>query len=702
MPIGLQILLLSIPSLIILLMVFLSPNQKVGFIVRKIGNLKYFNHHLMIAIILFFIALTVRLTYFYLNFDLTDWAFSIKGVPFSDAIGWNSMAQKLSEGGRISYSWSAFRPFYPILLASLYTWFGDSFVLAKLLNITCGALTISFVYLIGERVFNKAIGLISCLALVFSPFYLHYTLLIMTETVGLFFFVLSVYFILISLERRQIGYFFIAGVFFSLSNLTRTLTLVAFPGYIFCIFYILRRERIGCRKAIFFAAIYVLGVVVSLAPWLIRQKIVHGIFTISSNSASAFYAATSPQLGKWKYKLLLEPGKKGVRGIKNEYDYFMKGAFENIKKNPTFYLRNISRNFFGYLNAVKLKKQLFHSFSILFILFLFLYNLFHLRGTREILLLVALLAGTLAIDWIFFRHIIFLAIISGMILSFAAIKNRYSLILINSLVFAGVGGAMFGMARSARLFLMVEWIFQLYYLFAILFIFQFLYHKAILRSGDSMGLQQIARFDIFAEDRALDSDLKIKRVIRVILLAILLFFLFSALRLIYLNYFEAHPRKTVISAPTSHQKWEIMAKIHSNSPNLVNLDKMSGMEELVFEKGKITQYVYRIPRMEGTDKRRVFFPRNYDRTILLLSKSKFVVFPDELPEHLINSEVVIVGRSNIDTKSIKWGSRSFIEGIAIIPWNSRANRLQVEDMLLAKNENHRRILERLKSVDKSK
>jgi 4-amino-4-deoxy-L-arabinose transferase-like glycosyltransferase len=647
-------------------------------------------------------ALVVRLVYYYLYSDLTDWAFSIKGVPFSDAIGWSKMARKISEGESLPYPWTAYRPFYSIFLASFYTWLGPSFTLAKLLKIVCSALTVSFVYLIGERVFNRVIGLISALVLAFSMPYLYYTLLLLTETVGLFFFVLSVYLIFVSLENKRMAYFFVAGVFFSLSNLTRTLTIVAFPGYIVCIFYLLTKQRAGLRKTTCLVAIFIFGVLISLAPWLIRQKIVHGIFSISTNSASGFYAATSPQLGKWKYKLLLEPGKKGVRGIKNKYDYFMKGAFENIKKNPTFYLRNISRNFFWYLNALQLKNQLFRSFSILFILFLFLYNLFHLRGTREILLLVALLAGILAIDWIFFRHIMFLAIISGMILSFAAIENRYSLILINSLVFAGVGGAIFGMGKSHRLFLMAEWIFQLYYLFAILFIFQFLYHKAILRSGDSMSLQQIARFDSFAEDRALDSDLKIKRVIRVILLAILLFFLFSALRLIYLNYFEAHPRKTVISAPTSHQKWEIMAKIHSNSPNLINLDKMSAMEELVFEKGKITQYVYRIPRMEGTDKRRVFFPRNYDRTILLLSKSKFVVFPDELPEHLINSEVVIVGRSNIDTKSIKWGSRSFIEGIAIIPWNSKANRLQVEDMLLAKNENHRRILERLKSVDKSK
>ena len=79
-----------------------------------------FNNDFFIALIILSISLVIRLFYYYSHLDLSNFL-SIVGVPFCDARHWNEVAISISQGrGFVNPN----RPFYPILLAIFYTWFG--------------------------------------------------------------------------------------------------------------------------------------------------------------------------------------------------------------------------------------------------------------------------------------------------------------------------------------------------------------------------------------------------------------------------------------------------------------------------------------------------------------------------------------------------------------------------------------------------
>ena len=94
---------------------------------------------------------------------------------------------------------------------------------------------------------------------------------------------------------------FASGAFLACSNLARPLTLFAFP---ICVAIIAAnswlRESRRWKMAVLHSSAFALGTVVFLAPWVIRQRVVHGIWTISCNSSSALFAASTPEFGVWR------------------------------------------------------------------------------------------------------------------------------------------------------------------------------------------------------------------------------------------------------------------------------------------------------------------------------------------------------------------------------------------------------------------
>ena len=76
--------------------------------------------------------------------------FSIFGVPFSDAAGWDALALEVSEGRGFSGWYSMYRPFYSLCLALIYTWTGHSVSAAQVFNTALGVFTAPLIYLLGR------------------------------------------------------------------------------------------------------------------------------------------------------------------------------------------------------------------------------------------------------------------------------------------------------------------------------------------------------------------------------------------------------------------------------------------------------------------------------------------------------------------------------------------------------------------------
>ena len=672
------------------------------------------NNPAVIAVLLFFATLAYRLFFYYFNQDLSFGIVSVTGTPFSDAQDWNDGAITIAQGNGLTGVAAGRRPFYPVLLACFYTWFGPSFMLAKMINILAGSLTVSFIYLIGEKVFNRFMGIFAASLIILSPLQMNYSLTLMTESTGFLFFAASVFFIFMGLDKKNNLYLFAGGVFFILSNLTRTLTILAFPGYLVCIFYILQRDKTAFKKIFLALLFFTLGVTISLAPWLVRQKIVHGIYAVSENTAEAFYAATSPKYKTWSGLVDKETRVKGITSIKDKYKYYQKASRENLKKYPLFFIKNSSKTFLKYINGLNIKGKIFNNILTLFILILFISHFLKIHKKKEKILLMCLFAAVLVIQRLMPANTGYIITISGIILSFIAINNKYSTILAAGLIFTGIGFAIMGGGPQQRIFLLINWSFQLFYFFTFVFILQFMTHKIILKNND-LSLNSIMCFNIspqFPKDSSQpDIELMIKKISWAIAVFVMIFFFISSVKLIYLNYFKHKSIQTDSYDISFQEKQEILAQINRLIPGIFSKNELDNQKaftvsldfnkdamnngKILIKKGKSSIYKYFIPKDKNIPHwSRLFYYRPYNRTILYIKDTGYFLFPEQLTDDFLKKEFIFVGRQNIDTRHIYQG-RVIIEGIAMIPVDPETNHLQTNNILIAKDIHHLKYLQHL-------
>ena len=299
-----------------------------------------------LALALFAVALAARLGFLWLHPDYTDEQMSIRGTPYSDARDWLGMAKSTAEGRGVDSTYPGMRALYPMFLANFYTWFGNSVPLAKGLHALIGAASTAVIFLLLRRAMPLWPAIAAALFFALDPRQVTQAGRLMTEPFGLLLIMLSAWCLIIGGERRRPALLFAAGAFFACSNLARPLTLFAFPIFIAIIgANALLRESRCWRAATLHCTAFALGTAMCLAPWVIRERSVHGIWGISCNSSSALFAASTPEFGVWASPVEDLPRIAGVPyKVKARYEYFQERFRENLKKYPGFYASNIARS----------------------------------------------------------------------------------------------------------------------------------------------------------------------------------------------------------------------------------------------------------------------------------------------------------------------------------------------------------------------
>lgn len=623
------------------------------------------NNRRSTAFVLFSAALLVRLFYYYFHTDMTFGMVSVLGIPFSDAANWNDLALDISQGFGMRGPWTADRPFYPLLLACFYTWTGESFFVAKMINVILSSLAVPFAYLIGEKVFTRSVGLITACYLVFNHHHLNYMLTLMSETTGFTFLVMSIYFLITGLEQKGKMYLVSSGVLFGVSNLARTMTLLAFPGYIVCMVHILKREKIPYKRIASYIAIFALGAFIVIAPWLIRQKVVHGIVSISHKTAVVLYSATSPKHGFWDGSVGRETeiDKTHVKSIAELNRYYMEKVKENLIKYPQFFINNFFSSFYKYWMFLSDKVDILQLGRIPY--------LYHVR-------------------------ISLLIVLAGMGLSVIAVKNRYPLILANTLVFTGVAVGMVGGGHFLdRPSLMIDWLFLYFYIFFFVRILQYFYYK---KTGHAFS---------FAEGRSYSPNW-LNKIYRTAFVIAVIFLSISGVKLLYL-YYVTHPDAPVFRQIPVKGKQDILAEVKNRLPEAYDEGEFSiedafvepvdftrdmiNHRRLVVRSGRVSRYAYNIKKDISIQhwSRLFFSARPYDRTVLYVHNVGFVVFPEKIPEGFIGRDVIIAGRLNVDEHQVFQG-RVIVEGIAMIPVDGKSGDLDMDRILLADNDMHKKSL----------
>jgi 4-amino-4-deoxy-L-arabinose transferase-like glycosyltransferase len=186
-------------------------------------------------------------------------------------------------GGNGIYSQS---PLYPYFLALIYSLFGHSFVMARIFQMIMGAGTCVLLYLIGNRIFNRTVGVISGTICSLYGVLIFYEGELLRVTVLVFLTVLLVFSITRLSKSKKAVAWLIPGIVLGSLILCRPNNIILVLFILIWIVYTTIKNKkllIGRFMCFFF------GVLLALTPLFIRNHIVGvNLFSMSSQGVNAF------------------------------------------------------------------------------------------------------------------------------------------------------------------------------------------------------------------------------------------------------------------------------------------------------------------------------------------------------------------------------------------------------------------------------
>ena len=206
-------------------------------------------------------------------------------VPILDSKYYHNLALDIRAGHLLQNDAFFMGPLYPYVLASIYTVFGPTVLVARLIQVAAGAVTIILAYLLGREVFRPSVAFAGALMLLLygaTTFYESQILMMWLGTL------LNMAMLLhLHRTRRSSGYakYIITGVLLGLSALARANILIFAPVVLLWLLFVS-----GERRRLVKSAVLVATIVVTVAPATIHNYIVARDFVpITFNGGVNFY-----------------------------------------------------------------------------------------------------------------------------------------------------------------------------------------------------------------------------------------------------------------------------------------------------------------------------------------------------------------------------------------------------------------------------
>ena len=226
-------------------------------------------------------------------------------APPQDTPDYDEIARNLLSGaGFVSHenwfghpvrSWRA--PGYPLMLAAVYGIAGPDHQAVRLAQAILGALTVVLVYLLARRLRPSAAPLAGAAAALYPPL-LASANEVMSECLFTALLAAALWAAVESRHRRSRGWALGAGVLIALAGLTRPVGLLAAPA-VLAVAAWEDREALAAwlrRWALPLGA----GLVVTLAPWMVRNGFVHGAFVPVSTHGGFIVARSNADQPDWR------------------------------------------------------------------------------------------------------------------------------------------------------------------------------------------------------------------------------------------------------------------------------------------------------------------------------------------------------------------------------------------------------------------
>lgn len=194
------------------------------------------------------------------------------------------------KGYFINLGQESFRPpFFPFLISVLWRLVGISEFSVRVLIGFFAIFSVVLIYFFSKKLYGEEVAFWSALILSTSHMFLFYTFKILTETVFIFFSILSAFFYYLAFEKDK-RYFLMAGILMALSFLTR------YPGMVLFAFYLVYPLALPKGASIFKERLYWLGIVlffVCLIPWFWLNQVNYG------SPIKALFVETQTVTGEW-------------------------------------------------------------------------------------------------------------------------------------------------------------------------------------------------------------------------------------------------------------------------------------------------------------------------------------------------------------------------------------------------------------------
>ena len=278
-----------------------------------------------------------------ISFVLFVLAFAVRASYASLKLWWSSDSDEyltLARSIAFHHSFSlttgptALRPpLYPFLIATVWWTESAPVTVVILVQVICGAATVVLVYLIAGGRFSHRVALLAALGATFAPMTVHYTAVILSETV--FTFLITLGFFWWGRNRGVAG-----GVVFGLAALTRITILPFLGGLLLLSLLPPWRQQRRLYVLIFVSAMMIASV------WVIRNAVVFKRFIlIQSRSYGVNFFAGTIETQLYGDDVWTKVNKEIISNTDKAQDdadhdrKFVQLAIDRIKKDPSQYLR---------------------------------------------------------------------------------------------------------------------------------------------------------------------------------------------------------------------------------------------------------------------------------------------------------------------------------------------------------------------------
>lgn len=306
-----------------------------------------------IPLLLFAISLSLNLVFFH-EISKAPTFYN----PIIDEGNYVLLAGEVLSGERSSLPFFQ-PPLYHYFLALVFSVFGESLLIAKILQALMGALTCLLTFSIANHLFSRRVAFTAGLIVAFTGPMIFFTAQLLPATLAVTLNMLLLLMLLRTRENPKPHNWIICGVITGLPAIAIPNILFIFPVFLAWMIFNIKKDGNYKVHMLNFTLI-MLGAAVIILPVTARNYLASNEFVlISANGGANLYIGNNPDMFKtmairagtdW-YQLMDEPFRHGMKSTSDDDRYFVQKVISFAKTQPLSFLKGLALKTAWFFNA---------------------------------------------------------------------------------------------------------------------------------------------------------------------------------------------------------------------------------------------------------------------------------------------------------------------------------------------------------------